>query len=131
MKYGNRSSFWKKVVASPLTLIVSAVLLAVLAKANWNIYTKASLSNTKLNQAQIELARQQARETELSGKVSDLSTDQGIEAEIRTKYHAVKEGESVAVIIDENKTASVVDASMTVATTSVSWWGRMLRGLGL
>lgn len=129
MKYGNRSLL-KRLVASPVALVVAAVLLAVLAKAGWNLYEKAQVSSGRLEQAQAELAKLRDREAKLSDTVGYLSTERGLENEIRSKYHAIREGESVAVIVDDSKTAAVVNASMTQATSSVGWFRRMLRVFG-
>ncbi len=131
MKYGNRS-IAKRIIASPIAMVVGLVLLIVLIKAGWNIYSKAELSSERLSQAQTELSKLQARQIELSTRVGMLSTEQGLDTEIRTKYHAVKEGESVAVIVDENKAgvAAAASASMTQATTSISWWRKMLQIFG-
>ncbi|MBP6858219.1 MAG: hypothetical protein KBC33_00090 [Candidatus Pacebacteria bacterium] len=129
MKYGNRSLL-KRLVASPVAMIVAAVLLAVLAKAGWNLNEKARVSSSRLEQAQAELAKLRDREAKLSDTVGYLSTERGLENEIRSKYHAIREGESVAVIVDDSKTAAVVNASVTQATSSVGWFRRMLRVFG-
>ena len=130
MRYGKRS-IWKRIISSPFTLAAVVVLFIVLARSTWNMYQKAHLSDTRLEQANSELAKLAQRQDELSQKVVYLSTEQGIEAEIRTKYHAVKEGESVAVIVDDQRqtqTAAVVQAT---STPVVSWWQRVLRFVGL
>jgi len=130
MKYGNRS-FWKKAIASPLTLVIALILCVVLVNANRNIYDKVRSSKERLVAIQLKLAESEARKAELADKVAYLSTERGLETEIRTKFHAVKEGESVAVIIDEAKTAAVLNASETQATTTSSgWWKRVLRIFG-
>ena len=128
MKYGNRS-FGKRIIASPIALVVCAVLLVVLAKASWNISEKAGLSSERLTQAQAEVAQLRQRQSELAEKVGYLSTENGIDTEIRTKYHAVKEGEAVAVIVDESKTAAAANASQTQSTSTMSWWSRVLHAL--
>jgi cell division protein FtsB len=129
MRYGNRS-LGKRVVASPFALVGAFILFVVLANASWNIYGKARASSARLEDVQIQLAQLRERQGELNSKVSRLSTEQGIESEIRTKFHAVKEGESVAVIIDEEpKTAAVGDASST-ETAPAGWWRRLLRIIG-
>lgn len=134
MKYGNRS-LWKRFIASPIALVVAAVLLAILAKAGWNIYEKAQISSDRLEQAQAELAKLRDRQTKLSETVGYLSTERGLENEIRTKYHAIKDGESVAVIVDESKeqsqrAAAAEAASSAQATTTLGWWGKMLHAIG-
>ncbi len=111
-------------------MVVAIVLLVILAKATWNISHKAAASAAKLQSAQAELNKLELREAELNSKVAKLSDDQGIEAEIRTKYHAVKEGESVAVIVVEPQTAHVAGGvSGTLATSTLGWWGRFLQFL--
>ena len=131
MKYGKRS-VWKKIIASPLSLIVLLIVIFVLGRAVLNIYKKANNSETKLTQAQLELVKLKAYQDEVSRKVNQLSTEQGIEAEIRTKFHAIKEGESVAVIIDRSQTAGAGNASSTEQIREpLSWWGRLLSFFGL
>ncbi len=130
MKYGNRS-LWQKIISSPISIVVGVILLAILAKATFNISVKASQSSDRLIQAQVELSKLNERNNELSSRVQALSTEQGIEAEIRTKYHAVKDGESVAIIIGDARTASVNDASTTVKSGMSGWWSRLLHFFGL
>jgi cell division protein FtsB len=127
MKYGNKP-FYERVAGSPLALIAVIILLAFLAKAAWNIHAKASTTSQKLSESQIELAKLKDSQQDLTAKVSYLSTDQGIEAEMRTKFKAVKEGESVAVIVDTDQKAAAAEAT---STASVGWWRRMLRFFGL
>ncbi|MEN9524373.1 MAG: hypothetical protein RL536_442 [Candidatus Parcubacteria bacterium] len=133
MKYGN-SSVWKKVLGSPFSLVLLLVLVYVLGRAVLNIYHKADTSESRLAQAQMELSKLGERKNVLTNKVSQLSTEQGIEAEVRTKFHAVKEGESVAVIIDGLQSVSANSATLssaTVSTNSLSWWQRLLHLFGL
>ncbi len=132
MKYGNRS-IWKKLIASPLSLLVLLVLAFILGRAVLNISYKANISSAKLTQAEIELAKLTARQQDVASKVGRLSTDQGLETEIRTKYHAVKQGEQVAVIVDDSQTANVgnISTSTSSATSSLSWWRRVLHVFGL
>lgn len=102
-------------------------------RAVLNINHKSETSKDRLAQAQMELANLEARQQEVSSKVAQLSTEQGIEAEVRTKFHAVKEGESVAVIIDGSQGANVVRAVSPndAIETKPSWWRRVLGWVGL
>ena len=131
MKYGNRS-LGKKLLTSPFSALALVVFAVILVRAAINISAKAALSNDKLSQAQTELAALKDRQAEVARKVAILSTEHGMEAEIRTKYHAVKEGESVAVIVPDSQTASGVNASDDATSTQpLSWWRRLLRMFGL
>lgn len=108
------------------------IVVVILARASLNIYSKVETSEIKLLQAQANLEKFSGRQQDISRKVEYLSTDQGIEAEIRTKYHAVKKGEQVAVIVDDaQKTGVFSSASDTMATSSPGFFGRILRSLGL
>lgn len=133
MRYGNHRPAKRRfgIINSPVSVVGALILLVILARTTWNIRQKAILSDLKLSQAQTEYAKEQARQKSLQAQVSYLSTDQGIEAELRDKYRAVKEGESVAVIIDGQTDA--VPATSTVGPTlkAESWWREMLSLFGL
>ena len=131
MKYGNRPR-WKKVVSSPASILFLLIVLALVGRAAWSIRQKSILSQTKLDEAKAGLVKLQERDADLSQKVAYLSTDEGVEAELRSKYHAVNEGESVAVILDDPG-SQTADAQATTASSSVplGWWGSFLRMFGL
>jgi cell division protein FtsB len=131
MRYGNRSP-WKRIITSPISCTVLLIVLFFLAKATWNIKEKAELSSLKLTQAQTELAKLKDRQTELSVKVARLSSEEGFEAEIRSKYPAIREGESVAVIIEEDsQLANASGASTTEDLNKKGWWRKLLAFFGL
>lgn len=124
MRYGNKSGIWRY-VSSPVGIAVLLVVFGLLVRATWGIHQKAVDSATKLGEAQAELSRLEAHQTQLSTEVGYLSSEQGIEAELRTKYHAVKNGESVAVIVDNRNAAS---AEIAASSTSAGhWWQRLLQ----
>jgi len=129
MKYRNRST-WKSIFGSPITLVLALVALGFFAKAAWNVHQKAELSAARLAQAQHEFAKLQERQRDLSFKVERLSTEEGIEAEIRTKYRAVKADESVAVIVDDKSTtADLASAGNASTTGSNSDWSNFWKKL--
>ncbi len=96
----------RKILYSPLVLIILALVLVVLIRGVWNVYNKERLSSENLEQEQAELAKLEERERSLASSFDYLKTDQGIESEIRTKFRAVKEGEKVSVIIDDKTPTS-------------------------
>ena len=122
-----RHTTWQRILRSPIVMIVVIVVCIILAKADWNIHEKMRASALRLEQSQSELTKLQARQTELSSKVSYLSNDQGVESELRTKYLAVRQGESVDVIVDTNQ------ATTSTSTTPVEegWFTRFLHMFGL
>ena len=127
MNYGKRHKV-RKVMNSPITVILLVVVIIVLLRATWNIYGKVDLSRTKLNEAQSTLVKLQQRGDDLQAQVNRLSTEQGVEAEIRTKYKGIRAGESVAVIVGDDSVASATEAS---TTQSVGWFKGLLQKIGL
>jgi cell division protein FtsB len=123
MKYGNRPQ-WKRIVASPIALILLVIFLIVLVRATSRLTAKAESGSTRLAQAQAEYQKLEERKSDLSFKVTKLSTDEGLESEIRAKYRAVKEGESVAVIVDDEESTSTAVAD---SPTDVGFFHKMLR----
>jgi cell division protein FtsB len=129
MKYGNRS-LWKRFFYSPAAIGIAIIALVFIVRGAIGVHDKALLAQDRYDQAQAELANLQDQEQSLSDSIGRLSTPAGVEAELREKYHGVKEGESVAVIVDPN--ASRDDGTSTAATStpSLSWWGHVLRFIG-
>ena len=129
MKYGNRTPF-QRLVRSHITLVLASIFFVILAKASWNVHQKAVASSLRLSEAQSELAKLKDRQTDLSSKVDFLSTDQGVESELRTKYLAVHSGESVVVIVG-SATSTPKASSSDVVQTGEGWFTRMLHWVGL
>jgi cell division protein FtsB len=128
MKYGNKS-LWKQISKSLIVLVALIIVFILMARATWKMYEKSSASGERLAQAAAALADLNKRAEALSEKVAYLSTEQGIESEIRTKFRAAREGESVAVIVDESQPSNETPASSTPAV--LSWWEELLRLIGM
>lgn len=129
MKYGNHNHPWKKLMNSPIMIVILIGILALFAKASWNSYRRSATSADKLEQAQASLAGLKSRENTLTEQIKYLSTDEGIEAELRSKFRAAMEGESVAVIIGTQ--ASATDGKAVGDDRPPSWWRRLLQSIGL
>ncbi len=134
----SRNSFsWKRLLASPVTLIIVLAVFVVLARAAWTMVNRAKLAAERLGQVEAQSAKLQASQKKLSDEITGLSSPGGIEADLREKYHAVTPGESVAVIVDSpsaggpdpNQSASALSASSTA--TGESWWRKLLDFFGL
>lgn len=114
----NRKKTYKRFIYSPVTLLLLLIVFILLLKAVWGVYKKSEISSANLERAQVEFNKMESRQKELAQSVEYLKTDQGIDAEIRSKFRVVKEGESVAVIVDNEATST----SPLVATTTKSFW---------
>ncbi len=132
MKYGNRC-LWKRLFYSPIGILIGFLALILILHGAWSVHQKALLSQERLNQAEAELQGLRQQQVSLSASISDLSSTEGIEAALREKYHAVKQGESVAVIIDNSSgndgmtTSSVLESS---STEKISLLGKVLQFIG-
>ena len=113
---------------NPLMMLIALALLVFLARAAWNVHRSASTVSAKLSQAQAEADKLTAEQQSLSSQIGDLSTPEGLEAELRMKYRAVKTGESVAVIVTDDQASSSDD---TASSTQAGLWDRMLGFFGL
>lgn len=109
------SEFYQKrrlgrVLSSPLVLICLGIMLFFLARGTWNIYLKDRESLAELKSSQERLVKLQARQATLVAVTQKLSTDSGIEEEIRDRFQMAKAGEKEIVIVEgapaENQTIS-------------------------
>ena len=128
MKGGKRFNF-RKMVSSPVTIVILLILAFILGRAAWNMHRNEEATAERLSQAQAGLEQLEGQQASLSQAISSISTDQGMEMELRAKYRAVLPGESVAVIIDNSPTTSATDTPASIQ--NMSWWGRVLRLIGL
>jgi cell division protein FtsB len=134
MKYGNRS-LWKRLFYSPAAIGIAIIALVFMVRGAIGVHDKALLAQDRYDQAQTELESLQDQKESLSTSIDRLSTPAGVEAELREKYHGVKEGESVAVIVDPSSSpkdlAGTSTAVVASSTSELSWWGYILRFIGL
>ena len=136
MKRRNRFSI-KRLLSSPVTLVVMAVVFAVSARSAWTMFDRSRLSETKLDQAEAQYAKLGDSQAQLSEEVGELSSPGGVEADLREKYHAVAPGESVAVIVDNSVhgdpdrdlSAAAVETNSTAPAEGC--WQRFWSFLGL
>lgn len=102
----------RKFLYSPITLLLLAIIFVIIIRSLWGVYNKEKLSFENLNQEKLELEKLYSREKTLASSLEYLNTDIGIESEIRSKFRAVKDGEKVVVIID-NETSTTKETSTT------------------
>ncbi len=116
-------------MSSPITLIIAIVLLFFFTRAAWNMHKSADMIGTKLEHTNNELTSLQIEKANLASKIDSLSSPSGVEYQLRTKYRAVREGESVAVIIDSSATTS--SSSENDTQSGKGWWNGVMSFFGL
>ncbi len=95
---------FRGILSSKVTIGILVVLVALLGRGVWGIYSKQLIAVENRFEAERELAALAAREQFLESEVNKLTTENGIALEIREKYNVRKPGEEVVVIVDATTT---------------------------
>ena len=113
----------RRVLYSPWTLGVLLIITIFLGHAAWSVAGKERMSRASLDRSVREFEKLTVREQDLAHAVEYLATPQGVETEIRQKFRVAKEGESVAIILDDapSTSTSTVTAPSGFIRASWSW----------
>lgn len=112
----------RRVVYSRPMLAVLVLAFVLLAHATWGVYLKYRSTATNEALAKKDEATLRARADVLAATVARLSTAQGKEEEIRTKYGFTKAGEGVIVIVDPTST-------VPISSPQESMWSKFLKAM--
>jgi len=115
----------KRLLYSPVTVIVLTLVLVVLARSTWSIYEKYLLSSGRLDQAESQMSALKNQEGELSQSIAQLSTAFGTEAAMRTNFRIVKPGESLAVLVNTATTAMATSTPKGFWQGIKDWFGKV------
>lgn len=67
----------------------------------YTVYQKKRQSDKDVHEAELRLLVLSAKETVLLQEIDHLQTDEGLEAEIRSKYSVAKDREQVVVLVED------------------------------
>ncbi len=109
----------KSVAYHRLTLGALAILVLFLAHSTWRVYTRKKLSEEAKNVSLHQLDELSSRAELIGAKIEALSTEYGVEEEIRSKFSVAKPGEHLVVVVD------TPDTAQARATSSPSFWQRL------
>ncbi|MEI8224136.1 MAG: septum formation initiator family protein [bacterium] len=109
---------------SPVLAVFLVVVLCWGLFVVYRMYVKNREAVALRNQFQSELDTLNEKQEELADKITHLSTDRGLEAEVRNRYRVIRPGEQLVIVVD--------DAAQSNKTPSVnpSWWVRIKQFLG-
>lgn len=93
---------FRKILSSPFVLVPLAIIVVLLVRGTWNIYLKDRDSVAQLIAAQERLAKLESRQEQLSVATVKLSSDAGVESEIRDRFQMAKKGEKEIVIVENS-----------------------------
>lgn len=103
MKDFKRKKLVKNVLFSYTTLLVLALFIVLMGKSVFERFTVEREMSIRRADAERELKELKQRAAALESQVEYLEDDRGMEAEIRSRFDVVKEGEQVVVILDDEK----------------------------
>jgi len=101
-------------VYSGFSVSILIILVLFLAKGVFNIYQKEAESE-KVKQSSLKnLNDLKDRQEKLNSEISNLNTTSGMEAEIRSKFSVVKQGEQVIVIVPADVSTSTLEKEQNI-----------------
>ena len=105
--YHKRS--WRALVYSPFMVAFLLVLIGCMVTAAYARYQMAVSTADRQRALEDEYRKIQERREEISSKVTYLSNDRGIEAEVRRNFDVAKPGEKVVVILDDDADGGLIE----------------------
>lgn len=112
----------KRAVYSWPSILVAALITLLLVKGAFGIMKIERESASRVSDLERESATLALHEEELREKIERLKTPEGVVEEIKDKFSAVREGEYVAIIVDERLKAT------TTAEKDPGFWKRLWIG---
>lgn len=85
-----------------ITLVVLSIILVLIIRSTWNVYQKKEESQ-KLKNIAIEYTEGlREKDSQIKSKIDRLSTEVGVEEEIRSKFNVAKDNENIVVVLDSD-----------------------------
>ena len=103
---------------SHVTLVLLVIFIIVLLHAVRGIYQKKALVEDTRAGVEKEVSFLKERRGALQTDIARLSSDQGSEAELRSKFQISRPGEEVLVLVEEDAGQVHASSSPTIRTTS-------------
>lgn len=111
----------RSVFHSRLTQIVLLVLSLFIFWSAYDRYLVAKEMSEKRLALEEEMINLQKRELSLDKEVEYLSSDRGIEAEMRRQFDIARDGEQVVIILEDDK-ATTATATKSKEVESRPWY---------
>ena len=108
----------KNVFFSRGILIILVFFVVIVGRSVWGVYTKERETQQRLDGVRAEHDDLNDRSVFLEGEIERLSTEKGVEEEIRRQYGLAREGERVFIIVDRE--------SEEATTTQTGFWKSLI-----
>ena len=112
---------FRKLLYSNVSIVLLLVLLVLIGKGTWNMYTKQHEAYLDRVDVESSLSSLKSKQDFLTREISGLKTQNGVELEIRDKFNVKRPGEEVAVIVDS--TTSIESAASASNLLGERVWG--------
>jgi len=95
---------WRRAMYAKPTILLLLVIFSLLLGSTWRMFEKSALAGQKAATADAALSELKSRESALSEDIVGLSSERGVEEQIRERFMVAKDGEKVIVISDTEST---------------------------
>lgn len=110
MKELQRKQYIKRVLYSIPSLCLLALVSFFLAKGALGVLVKERESSKVVRGLEAKALAGERRQGELDASIERLGTEEGIVEEIKNKFSVTRQGEHVAIIVDERSAATSTGA---------------------
>ena len=93
----------RQILYSKLTYVILVIIVLLLFNSVWNLFFTERDTRLERKKLEKEFAVLEIQEAQLRSEIERLTTPEGVEEEIRSKFEVSKEGENVMVIIDSEE----------------------------
>lgn len=100
-----RHWFYSPIISVALIIFVILGTISVVGA-----YTKQREATMLKKQYEQELAEVKKHQEDLAEKITNLSTERGLESEIRDRYRVVKPGEQLLIVVDNPEQKTIQDS---------------------
>lgn len=101
-----------------ITIGVLSIIFLVVLHSTWVVYRKKIESEQMRDISEKNVHDLESRSQDLQYKIDRLSTKQGIEEEVRSKFSVAKDDENMVIIVQD-------EASTSSAVSKVGFWGKV------
>lgn len=102
---------------SPIIAVILMVFVAWGGVSVVRAFTKQGEALKSRNDYRVQLEELNQKQADLATRIENLSTDRGLEAEVRTRYRVVKPGEQLVIVVDNEESKS--------GEKGDSWWKKV------
>lgn len=112
----------RSILYSPWAVAILFVLVFVSVRAAWGMYRTYGEASLKRDEAERSLAAVVERTHQLEKETARLSSERGLEEEIRNRYMVARENEKVIIVTDAPKDDALSPSLPVPPSAKGHWW---------